>query len=423
MPNQLIVLCDGTDESYATDVNGVLDNVQLLRQVLSANLPGQTNIAQNTQQGWQIDLSTYDDTKRYVYYDVGLGTSLSTKQSTALTTSLNPATLLKDAEADLVAEGMVNKIIQAYTFLVQHYTPGDQIFLFGFSRGAYTLRLLISAINYIGLIDQNKFSDPAALQAAIKQGFALYRSGQSLDDPNNPIVQFRTANSVPLDNLINFYGAWECVPGPEAQQFYEQPELSSIVTIARHALAIDESRPPYAPQIWVAPNTNSQQLWYPGSHEDVGGGYADHGLANGAFQWLVGEAVNAGLYVVPGNLTTANLAPNALAPQHNSSAQDIISGVPVTWAEALGQQPRTIHITPPDTVNAAAVETLSPEAVQRYGQTVSTIGNSTATAGLYEPANLKAVLPAYYRQIASAKAQASAVVAEPQHHTQTKNKK
>jgi hypothetical protein len=413
MTKQLIVLCDGTGQSPQADVAGVPDNIQFMRQKLAENLPGKANIDYDYSQGWEIDFSQYNDTDRYVYYDSGLGAPklnnkghvISWKKPTSFFKNANVIYQnFLSAESEIFASGIIDNVAQAYRFLVQYYTPGDQIYLFGFSRGAYTLRLLLSVINYVGLVDRSKYPDANKLQAAIEQAFKLYDSEVS-PNQNQPAQEFLTNNSVPLDKLITFYGAWECVPGYIAEKAFETVDLSPIVQTARHALAIDESRPPFAPQLWVpAPSTDSLQSWFPGSHPDLGGGDLDHYLANVPFQWIVGEAIKSGLNFAPNTLNSADLQPNPLGTQHNSGADDIDSSAPITWNDIFPPKLRNISLS--------GDVLLSPATLERYGKLVATINGKTTSTGPYNPANLPASLIAYNNQLTTGRAATLAALSD-----------
>ncbi len=136
---------------------------------------------------------------------------------------------------------------------------------------------------------------------------------------------------------------------PDNYRFHDTA-LSPLVSHARHAVALDEKRASFAPTLWsdVKSTTDMKQIWFPGVHSDVGGGYLETGLSDGALFWMVTEAGNCGLEVRAG--ATGQLRPDALGVMHESC-----TGV----FEALKTRPRTAPPIPTGT------EELHPSAIQR----------------------------------------------------------
>jgi len=195
--------------------------------------------------------------------------------------------------------GLSANIREGYEYLIKHYEDGDQVFLFGFSRGAYIARSLVGLIRNCGLLYPRH-------KNMVRDAYALYRTrGDGADSEN--ARYFRERYSRLID--IEFLGVWDTVGAlgiPVGsfewfnRSFYEfhDTELSGIVRHAYHAIAIDEHREPYVATLWdpkAKPNQVMEQVWFPGAHADVGGGYPERELADITLQWMMGKAAACGL--------------------------------------------------------------------------------------------------------------------------------
>ncbi len=199
--------------------------------------------------------------------------------------------------------GLSADIQALYLFLVQNYRPGDQLFLFGFSRGAYAVRSLAGLIRNCGILRPQSVGRYA-------QAYALYRDRSPRSHPNAPqSVAFRESYSWAA-SPIEFIGVWDTVGALGipvtplrfwTKPFYEFHDvaLSSHVRYAYQALALDERRAAFAPALWHSqPHATTQvleQAWFPGVHGDVGGGRASAGLSDGALLWMADRAARCGL--------------------------------------------------------------------------------------------------------------------------------
>lgn len=195
--------------------------------------------------------------------------------------------------------GLDKNIREAYDFLVNNYEPGDKVFLFGFSRGAYTVRSLAGLIYNVGLL-KKEHADK------IHEGFELYRSRLDSDKPSSTHARdFRDKYSQKID--IAFLGVFETVGALGIPYHYNQDPrylfhdttLNTRIKVARQAMAIDEKRYDFMPTL-LGENghTDIQERAFPGVHADVGGGYEDSkGLADIALHWMVAEAESQGLSV------------------------------------------------------------------------------------------------------------------------------
>lgn len=220
--------------------------------------------------------------------------------------------------------GLNKNIMDDYRYIVQNYTPGDEIFLFGFSRGAYTMRSLCGLINNCGIL---KRPDARLIQAA----FDLYKKpGKACAPSGEKSVAFRQAYSHP-SREVKFAGVWDTVGAlgipfsflgllDRKDEFYDT-KIGANVRIARHALAIDELRSDFEPTVWLPrDNLDLKQVWFAGAHSDVGGSYEpDDGgtlLSDIPLGWMMNEAAAAGLAIEPH--LAASLNPDHHATLHNS---------------------------------------------------------------------------------------------------------
>lgn len=196
-------------------------------------------------------------------------------------------------------EGLSKNIRELYFFLVENYAPGDELFLFGFSRGAYTVRSLAGLIRNCGILKP-------PYSAKYGEAYELYRTRNREMHPSAPqSVEFRKNYSWP-DFNIKFIGVWDTVgalglPFSHCKYFeFHDVELSSHVDFAYQALAIDENRQLFVPSLWTKQPTSPpeqvlEQTWFPGVHCNVGGGYTDCGLADCALDWMWRKAECCGL--------------------------------------------------------------------------------------------------------------------------------
>jgi hypothetical protein len=224
--------------------------------------------------------------------------------------------------------GLDRNIMSAYRELADHYQSGDRIFLFGFSRGAYTVRSLAGMIGRCGLLDTAGMEEARAwglVQRLFQQG---YRRGTETRERNSwaGLPFHDGGNAV----AIHFLGVWDTVgalgiPDDMAllnlldnlqDHTFHDTRLGQHIVHARHAVAIDEMRATFQPTLWISPNPEHRQLWFPGVHSDVGGGYRECGLADGALKWMMEEAAALGLVFDPDMLK--QVEPKPLDVLHDS---------------------------------------------------------------------------------------------------------
>ena len=255
-------------------------------------------------------------------------------------------------------EGLDQNIMSAYRWLGSHYRPGDRIFLFGFSRGAYTVRSLGGLIAKCGLVDLSADMTPDAVWKRVHEIFAAYRKGVDFANPDNyPFYNTPAGQPAKETTPIHLIGVWDTVgalgipddfallgllDNPARYRFHDTM-LSRMVSHARHAVAIDERRASFAPTLWSnAPGSDLKQQWFPGVHCDVGGGYVETGLSARALEWMKEDAEGCGLSLRPN--VRAQLKPDPFGIVHDSC-----SGI----FKALKTQPRSV---PPIPAGAAILD-------------------------------------------------------------------
>ncbi len=278
MPKKLVIFCDGTwnePEKYSTNVLRMLQATE-----------------------------TADNSKnpQLAHYIKGIGTRKGER-----------------FRGGAFGYGISENIESAYAFIVSNYEPGDEIFLFGFSRGAFTARSIAGLIRNFGVLKR-----PHLIMAS--EAYDHYRDKKDKEwHPNGAKTkEFREKYCVDEETKIKFLGVWDTVGAlgaPYGAVFgwiidklfrcsFHDTTLSTYVENAYHAVAIDERRWPFRPTLWqLQPqheerNKNSikengslryEQRWFPGVHGDVGGGRKKTGLSDCALGWMADCARRHGL--------------------------------------------------------------------------------------------------------------------------------
>lgn len=241
--------------------------------------------------------------KQVVFYDWGVGSDG------------NPLT------GGATGKGIDKNILDCYRFLVHNYDDGDAVYLFGFSRGAYTVRSLAGLIGNCGILRREHAGRAA-------QAYLLYRRRSRASAPgSSKAAAFRRDYAVAGGGRVHFVGVFDTVgalgiPAPflgslgTSRYLFHDTEPGDIINHARHAVSIDENRQDFEPTLWTPKaGVDLQQVWFAGVHTDIGGGYPNRALGDYAGQWLAREADTCGLAFEPHFLD--NLAPDHTGPQHN----------------------------------------------------------------------------------------------------------
>ncbi len=196
--------------------------------------------------------------------------------------------------------GLHGNVLALYRFLAQNYEPGDEIFVFGFSRGAFAARSLVGMLGRVGLLTWRAVNDQKLPEAS-----ARFRGTGAAHDFEASAAAFVKDYSHP-GVQVSFLGIFETVGSlgvPRAMRraaVFHDLQLSLIVQCARQALAIDEPRTSLPPCLWESPEGETQdprirQVWFEGAHADVGGGYRSTGLSDTTLLWMAREAAREGL--------------------------------------------------------------------------------------------------------------------------------
>jgi uncharacterized protein (DUF2235 family) len=223
-----------------------------------------------------------------MYYDKGVGT-----RGSRVRRIIDGAT----------GRGLSDNMLNAYRFLICNYEPGDEIYLFGFSRGAFTVRSLAGMIRNCGILHRNAADK-------VGQAFGIYSSRRFDTHPRMvEATMFRKTYSVCDLIPIKFMGVWDTVGAlgnplmlngifTKRHSFHDH-KLSSKVEHAYHAVAIDEKRRHFQAALWEKDPADThqtmEQVWFIGVHSNVGGGYTTTGLSDIALEWMADKAESAGL--------------------------------------------------------------------------------------------------------------------------------
>ena len=205
--------------------------------------------------------------------------------------------------------GLEQDLQEGYRFLMQVYRPGDKIYLFGFSRGAFTARSLAGMLYRCGLLQAHASNLVEYVSKIYHKGDATSHAGfKSLFSRECPVY------------FIGVWDAVEALSGAEDDKFHDY-KLNENIRYGYHALALDEKRKKLIPCLWeethAQPGQTIEQVWFAGVHADVGGGYADDcGLSNIALRWLLKKAQRCGLKL--NKQAFANIRGNPLSAQHES---------------------------------------------------------------------------------------------------------
>ena len=183
--------------------------------------------------------------------------------------------------------GLSSSVKACYGFLVDNYLPGDEILLFGFSRGAFVVRSMAGMIALVGLLQKHemfRFTDAWNCYACSPR-------------QRDPAVLDAIAPARHQDVPINCIGVWDTVgalgvPGTQlcaSAYAFHHTSLSSTVRHAFQALAIDERRGNFQPAVWVKSDRTQvlEQVWFAGVHSNIGGGYREHGLSDTTLLWMI----------------------------------------------------------------------------------------------------------------------------------------
>jgi uncharacterized protein (DUF2235 family) len=256
----LVLCCDGTSNEYSDQNTNVVKIFTMLRR---------------------------DPARQLCFYDPGVGTF------SAPAVFSRTAKFLTRVMGLAFGLGITQNIEDAYEFIMSEWAPGDRIFIFGFSRGAYTARAVAAMLHKVGLLDRGSVNlVPYASRMfkherreAVWRGFAK---------------AFGSGGGFP----VYFIGLWDTVTS--VGWVYDPFTLpytmnNPSVKIVRHAISIDEHRAFFRQNLWGAGSEGQdvRQVWFAGDHCDVGGSHPEResGLSQIALEWMVQQAEAAGLLI------------------------------------------------------------------------------------------------------------------------------
>ena len=286
MPKKIVICCDGTGNEIKENQSNVLKFYRVLKES-----PDQIG-----------------------FYDPGVGTI---SNSGAWATFKNKA---KGVFGLATGNGLDNNVLDAYRFLVRTYDHAedledcDEIYLFGFSRGAHTVRMLAGFINMVGILHPHQEHLAAYALTAYKQSssqdeFDIAWRVQKVLATRRPIIRFMGCWDTVASVIVP---RWDRIYWPLSLESLPYTRTNPCVKVFRHACAIDERRRMFRLSRWTEPQIfkehpfvkreaageqDIQQVWFAGVHGDVGGGYPEQqsGAAKYPLEWMVQEAEAAGL--------------------------------------------------------------------------------------------------------------------------------
>jgi uncharacterized protein (DUF2235 family) len=263
VPKNLIVCLDGTGNEFG-DKNS---NVVKLCQVLNRNPVSQI-----------------------VYYHPGIGTQPEFYEPTRWGRLKHWFNKKLD---QAIGHGVLKNMMAAYLFLMNNYEPNDRIYIFGFSRGAYTARVLCAMLYKFGLLDRGndnlvRYATTLLVKRTLK----------------NEELTKGFSQTFGRECKVHFLGVWDTVSSvswladpPYVQNTKKNPAICCI----RHAVSIDECRAYFRTNLFdhSPPNQDLKEVWFPGIHGDIGGGYleSESALSKNSFAWMLREAKVAGIIV------------------------------------------------------------------------------------------------------------------------------
>jgi uncharacterized protein (DUF2235 family) len=280
--------------TVANSLDAIPVEAQHLPRRLVLLFDGTWNKRESTTNVWRMRTLLRTSQDQCVYYDEGVGTAKGEKIT-----------------GGVFGSGISAKVLSGYLWLMEHYEGldeslrgvADEVFIFGFSRGATCARSLGGLLSISGLLHMD-----AATR--VRDAFDLSRV-DGLKETDQIARDFRRRHSRPIQ--VKFLGVWDTVqslglpkmsgfpyikvPWFEHNAQHKVVNLPSIVQHARHALAIDERRRLFDATLWpeAQPKQTMEQRWFSGAHANVGGGYERDGLFRRPLQWLQAEASALGL--------------------------------------------------------------------------------------------------------------------------------
>ena len=316
MSKNIVVCCDGTGNEYGNNNTNVVDMYEPVVR----------------------------DKDQIAYYDPGVGTfSIFGREF---------GKKLGIILGQGFGYGLTENIEDAYSYLMDHYEPGDQLFLFGFSRGAFTVRALAGMLHKVGLLQKGS------------NNLIPYASGIYNTRGNGPIAEgFK--NTYCHECKPYYIGVWDTVGSLGlwlGREFFDD-RLNHDVVNAYHAIAIDEKRKKFPVSLWdeteLAPEQNVHQVWFAGVHSDVGGSYTERDLSNITLIWMLENAEKHGLRLK--EVWKDKLQSNPLGPMHESR-----TGLWRLWPSVIRKIPEGAKIHKSVLTRTQTLPDYTPQLPTRY---------------------------------------------------------
>ena len=321
--------------------------------------------------------------KQLKFYETGVGSSVYDKLDNIL--------------GGIKGFGIDDKIKNLYSFLVLNYEPEDEIFLFGFSRGAYTVRSVAGFILTCGILKPENIH-------LIDKAYELYRDRNDYTKPSSDyMTAFRSKYAIEDISPVKFIGVWDTVGSlgiplsfyrkhNAAKYKFHDVKLGTHIEHAYHAVAVDERRSSFQPTLWELSKDSShqkvEQRWFSGVHCNIGGGYKETGLSDLALNWMIEKARNAGLTIdCPSLLNNEfyNYKPS-YSGQLRNSLKHIFKLLPTTRRSISLEERAVINNKQPGKVITR--ETIDDSVIERFNDPDLR----------YKPANLKQLMQLYAKQ-------------------------
>ena len=309
--------------------------------------------------------------------------------------------------AGALSIGLSRRVRGAYHYLCEHFEPGDEIYLFGFSRGAFEARNLAELIAVVGLL-------PAQSRDRARQSWRYY--WRYRDRPEAEKLH-RLREGVHFPVRIRCIGVWDTV-GNLALPFLPTDGASRLrtlpanVDIGLHALAIDEPRAAFSPVMWSRKPDASppaaqiiEQAWFPGSHVDVGGGGERRGLADAALQWMAERVTATTDLAIDFEYLQAIIKPDAEGEQCVPTTGIYRLSQLLPFVRLIDQDPRAVHplrrlllrgwrTSRLPREEKPICERVHASALARFGKIVPMRRGLEVRARRYHPRNLRWATPA-----------------------------
>ena len=265
-----------------------------------------------------LSLLKKNDPEQLCYYDPGVGTGGRDYERK----------WLRKKKDQAAGSGLQENINDAYKFLMRRYEEGDKIYLFGFSRGAFTVRSLAGMLHKCGLLRTR-------LDNMVPYAAKMYNKA------GNDEIAERFKNTFSIPCPVHFIGVWDTVKSLflNAGGRFHDASLNDEVAYGFHAVALDEKREGFPPSLWDT-RDGVEQVWFAGVHADVGGWYDDASLSDIALRWMADKAMEKGLLL---DKTAVNqITGDPLGQAHDSfSGKDLKIWERIRW-RFLGKEIRDV---------------------------------------------------------------------------------